>query len=121
MCNLASIMPSVEHINDNLAGLFCEPEIHLLLCSSTTQEAAAAEATATEFERRKKSLACDVCAVWFQTKCIGLLLCLLLHHPVTLLLSSKFVKRTPIYGHKINQAVSLRKKTNRGCQERKNL
>jgi len=50
-----------------------------------------------------------------------LLLCLLLHHPITLLLSSKFVKRTPIYGHKINQAASLRKKTNRGCQERKNL
>ncbi len=55
----------------------------------------------------------------FQTKCTGLLLCLLLHHPITLLLSSKFVKRTPIYGHKINQAASLRKKTNKGCQERK--
>jgi hypothetical protein len=40
-------------------------------------------------------------------------------YPVTLLLSSKFVKRTPIYGHKINQTVSSRKKTNRGCQERK--
>jgi hypothetical protein len=60
---LASIMPSVEYIYDNLAGLFCEAEIHLLLCSSTTQAAAAAEAAATEFERRKKSLACDACAV----------------------------------------------------------
>jgi hypothetical protein len=56
-------MPSVEYIYDNLAGLFCEAEIHLLLCSSTTQAAAAAEAAATEFERRKKSLACDACAV----------------------------------------------------------
>jgi len=42
------------------------------------------------------------------------------HYPSqSLLLSSKFVKRTPIYGHKINQAASLRKKTTRGCQERK--
>ncbi len=40
----------------------------------------------------------------------GLLLCLLLHHPITLLLSSKFVKRTPIYGHKINQAIDNLKK-----------
>jgi hypothetical protein len=64
VCSLASIMPSIEHIDDNLAGLFCGPEIHLLLCSSTTQEAVAAEATATEFERRKKLLACDACAVW---------------------------------------------------------
>jgi hypothetical protein len=60
---LVSIMPSVKHIYDNLAGLFCEAEIHLLLCSSTTQAAAAAEAAATEFERRKESLACDACAV----------------------------------------------------------
>jgi hypothetical protein len=64
VCSLASIMPSVEHIDDNLAGLFCGPEIHLLLCSSTTQEAAAVEAAATKFERRKKLLACDACAVW---------------------------------------------------------
>jgi hypothetical protein len=64
VCNLASIMPSVEHIDDNLAGLFCGSEIHLLLCSTTTQKAVATEAVATEFERRKKSLACDVCAVW---------------------------------------------------------
>jgi hypothetical protein len=64
VCSLVSIMPSVEHIDDNLAGFFCGPEIHLLLCSSTTQEAAAAKAAATKFERRKKSLACDACAVW---------------------------------------------------------
>jgi len=57
-------MPFVEHIDDNLVGLFCGPEIHVLLCSSMTQEAAAAEVTSTEFERRKKSLACDACAVW---------------------------------------------------------
>jgi len=56
-------MPSVEHIYDNLAGLFCEAEIHLLLCSSTTQAAAAAEAVAAGFERREKSVACDACAV----------------------------------------------------------
>jgi hypothetical protein len=56
-------MPSVEHIYDNLAGLFCEAEIHSLLCSSTTQAAAAA-AAATGFERREKSVACDACAVW---------------------------------------------------------
>jgi hypothetical protein len=54
---LASIMPSVEHIYDNFAGLFCEAEIQLLLCSSTTQAAAAAEAAATEFERRKEEIA----------------------------------------------------------------
>jgi hypothetical protein len=60
---LASIMPSVEHIYDNLAGLFCEAEIHSLLCSSTTQAAAAAEAVAAGFERREKSVACDACAV----------------------------------------------------------